>query len=300
MGSSTGTGTAGGALAAALLAAALVTARAQGPEEPAQTPGATAAKADAATTAAAAPAAAVDPALLAAARSEVVDPFLARVKGKLGSAEALAGWRQEIRVLAGDLEAWTARRLPEPAKRPAFLAEAREALVQGLAAERGGEGGRREAESVVISAGEDRRKRRTEKLERDIMCWCKKEDWTKTLAGCPEGCANEQKGLIQEWMGKGLTDDEIIDRMVAHPDGGPRVRAVPVATGTNRLGFILPFVILGVAAVLVAVFLRAAVRPARSLVPPESPVASRQPPAASDDSVAIGDRIEKELEEMGR
>lgn len=51
-------------------------------------------------------------------------------------------------------------------------------------------------------------------LLEQIKCKCEKEDWTRTLKGCFENCANPQKELILEWLALGYSDDEIKQGMV--------------------------------------------------------------------------------------
>lgn len=56
--------------------------------------------------------------------------------------------------------------------------------------------------------------RRRIRLFESIKCSCPREDWTRTLVGCFENCANGQKGRIEERLLEGWSDDEIKREMV--------------------------------------------------------------------------------------
>jgi cytochrome c-type biogenesis protein CcmH/NrfF len=240
--------------------------------------------------------AAEDPAPSPGPRAEAVirdevTPFLDANRGAAG-AEGLARLRQELRVLAGRIDSRAAELEPEPRLRKSVIRAARDALVAGLAPEGAAKA---DAEAAVDLAFKEHLKARHEGLERAIMCWCKTENWTRTLAGCAEGCAEEQKGYIREWLEGGFTDEEIIARMVAHPSGGDRVRAVPEATGTNRLGYVAPFAFLAAAACVLLLVLRRFVRPGAG---DGGRAAGAEAGAPPDDEDEISRRIERELEEM--
>jgi cytochrome c-type biogenesis protein CcmH/NrfF len=149
-------------------------------------------------------------------------------------------------------------------------------------------------EALVQAARDEGIQMRRDSLLRGLVCWCPKEEWTRTVAGCAEPCADEQKELVAAWLAAGYTDVEIMDRMVAHPKGGPKVRAAPAASGTNLIGYLAPFAILGAAAVIVAVALRRVVRGRAG----EVERSAVQAAARSPDDDDIGERIERELREM--
>ncbi|MBI4604771.1 MAG: cytochrome c-type biogenesis protein CcmH [Planctomycetes bacterium] len=227
-----------------------------------------------------------------AQEAEIVEAFLSSVKGSLGAPGSEAGVRPQVRALLGEVEARAAEREPEPAKRIERAKAARGALLDGLAAVLGGAEGPARAEALLAAAEKEHMQARVAYLERSLICWCPDESWTRTLAGCPDGCAEEQKRLIKDWIGEGLTDREVVERMAAHPKGGPKVRAVPEAKGANWVGYLFPFVAFGAAAALVAVLLRRLTRRTSG----GGPAPGAQAEASADD--AIGEGIERELREM--
>lgn len=224
---------------------------------------------------------------------ELVDPFLAKVKGRLGLLESAKAYKEVLRVLVGDVDIRAAA-LAAPASRPTMARKVREKLIAGLAGELAGTDAKASAERLVEIALERNREMRTSHLHSSIICWCPKENWTLTLTGCARECANGQKGLVRQWMDDGYTDEEIIAKMVAHPLGGPKVRALPVAEGANLIGYAFPFALLVLAVFLVGWFLRLITRGGKERASPGSPGSGTQ--GVRDQ--ALGDQIEKELEEM--
>jgi cytochrome c-type biogenesis protein CcmH/NrfF len=228
--------------------------------------------------------------------ADAVRPFLDGVKGKVASAAALASRRAELRVLLGEVDRRAAERIADPAARVPAAAAARKALIDGLVLERGGEAARGEVEALIEAAREEGMQMRKDALLRGLVCWCPKEEWTRTVAGCAEPCADEQKDLVARWLAGGFTDEEIIGRMVAHPKGGPRVRAAPLASGTNLVGYLGPFAILVAAAVIAALALRRVLRGRGGEKAALLPERAAGPDGRGDDE--IGERIERELKEM--
>lgn len=220
----------------------------------------------------------------------LVGPFLESVKGKLGAPGAEDGYRVPVRAILEQVESQAAARSAALMQRRQELRDASEALVSGLAQEIGTENGRARAQVLVEKAAKEHRQARIDGLERSIICWCPDESWTRTLSGCAQGCAEEQKGLIRAWIDEGATDSEIIDRMVAHAKGGPKVRAIPEAKGANWIGYLGPGILTVAGAVIVALLLRRT----RRRGGPSTRTAARSA-AAEDD---IGEQIERELREM--
>ena len=238
---------------------------------------------------------AVSPSGAETALRDAVAAFIEANRGRIAGPGSLEGLGQALRALVGDLESKAAALETVAARRIGLAKTVHEALVAGLA---GAGAPRADAQAAVDNAFRENMKARRERAEREVMCWCPTENWTRTLAGCAEGCAEEQKGLIREWLAAGFTDAEIVERMVAHPKGGMKVRAVPEGTGTNRLGYLAPFAFLAAAALVLVLVLRRVIRrPSRTHAPTgqngESP-----PPDEEDDE--IGRQIERELEEMER
>ncbi len=217
--------------------------------------------------------------------------FLQSVKTRLGKPGSEDGFRAQVRVLLRDLESLAASRTADPRARVEEARAARDALVAGLAKEMGSADGRSRAEALVERAAKELRQARIDHLERAVICWCPEENWTRTLAGCAQGCAGEQKTLLREWIDAGATDSEVIERMVAHPKGGPKVRALPEARGANWVGYLTPVALSFAAAALVMVLLRLSVRRGKA-----SSSSARAEPRAEDDEAARG--VEKDLREM--
>ena len=226
---------------------------------------------------------------------EAVAAFIEANRRGLEKPGGLERLRQDLRAVVGELESKAAVLETVPARRISLSKTVHEALVSGLGGAMTPEA---EVRAAVDLAFRENMKARRERIEREVMCWCPTESWTRTLTGCAEGCAEEQKALIREWLAGGLTDTEIVERMVVHPKGGSRVRAVPEATGTNRLGYVAPFAFIAAAALVLVVVLRRVIRrPSRD----RAPVAQNgELPPLDDEDAEIGRRIERELEEMER
>jgi cytochrome c-type biogenesis protein CcmH/NrfF len=221
----------------------------------------------------------------------LIAPFVERAKGSLGSGSEGADWLPTLRVLLGDIEGLAASRAPGAGRRRAAVEAAREALISRLAAVMGEPDGRARALKLVTTARKKHDDMRTSRLHQGLMCWCREENWTRTLQGCTDGCAEPQKTLIMTWIAEGYTDEEIIQKMVDHPMGGPKVRALPEAEGWNLVAYWLPFALGAGGIALVAVCLLRFVRPRRKRVAAAAEPASREDEESSE-------RIERELREM--
>jgi len=240
---------------------------------------------------------------------ELVDPFLARVKGQLGPPGAAEAYKEELRVLVGDVDGRAAA-LAVAAERPVIAQGARAKLIAGLAAQLAtgtepGTDAQARAQRLVTSALERNRELRAAYLHSSLICWCPKENWTLTLTGCARGCANEQKSLVSVWMKAGYTNEEIIDKMVAHPSGGSKVRALPAAEGTHLIGYLFPFALLVLAVILVGLVLRFVTRRGKEPAPASSHLGGAVAADAVVDGTGVtagdqelGDQIERELKEM--
>jgi cytochrome c-type biogenesis protein CcmH/NrfF len=221
-------------------------------------------------------------------KDDVVRPFLETWKGKLAPAGAESALRSKLRIIARDVPLAAAKATEDAQARRKLASDARDALVQGLAAEMGGADEAARAEAAVKEAWETERTARIDGLEHAIICWCRDEDWTRLLAGCADACSGEQKHLIRDWVDGGMTDEEVIARMVAHPKGGPKVRAVPVAEGTTWIAYLFPAAALVAGASVVVFLIRAALRKGKGSAPAGVP----------EDDGSIEDAVEKELREM--
>ncbi|HVR75305.1 MAG TPA: cytochrome c-type biogenesis protein CcmH [Planctomycetota bacterium] len=225
-----------------------------------------------------------------AVEETLITPFVERAKSSLGSGSDGGKWLPTLRVLLGDIEALAASLSADVARRRSTVEAAREALISRLAASMGDPDGRGRALKLVTSAAKKHLDMRTSRLHQGLICWCREENWTRTLQGCTDTCAMPQKTMIETWIAEGYMDEEIIQKMVDHPLGGPKVRALPEAKGWNLVAYWLPFALGAVGIVLVAV------RLLRFLRPPRKGEAAAEPASREDDESS--ERIEKELREM--
>jgi len=124
---------------------------------------------------------------------------------------------------------------------------------------------------------------RIERLFRHVICACPRENFTKTLAGCPDDCADTQKGMIRAAVKAGKTDQEIFDEQV-RAAGTRQVLSVP----ESALAHYGHFIILGVLTVGVVWLLR------RSLKPPEAGGKTKSGP----DEERLGDAVDRDVAEM--
>ncbi|MEM7164372.1 MAG: cytochrome c-type biogenesis protein CcmH [Planctomycetota bacterium] len=146
-----------------------------------------------------------------------------------------------------------------------------------------------EGSSVGIddSAYSDQQRKRIYNLENLIMCACPKENWSKTLKGCPDGCADPQKNELRGWIVGGLTDDQVLQEMAQRY--GPQVRAAPLLTGTGAWAYMFPFLTFGAATIVVFIVFAGWRRGARLRLEQRS----QDLGVVTDDELAA---IEKELE----
>jgi hypothetical protein len=137
-------------------------------------------------------------------------------------------------------------------------------------------------------------KERIERLFGQVMCDCPRESWSRTLAGCPDTCADPQKAEIRDGVKRGLTDQEVLSEQLKIHRGDRRVLSVP----EGILSSLFPYLALGGLTAVVLMVIAAAVRP-RSKVKSAAPGADERPPAgATDEDRRIGDAVEKDLQEM--
>ena len=79
---------------------------------------------------------------------------------------------------------------------------------------------------------------RIRKLEERITCACPKENWTKTLYHCPDGCADPQKSQIRAAIREGKSDSEILEQQKQRY--GPKALAQPGWGGGGKWTYLLP------------------------------------------------------------
>jgi len=97
---------------------------------------------------------------------------------------------------------------------------------------------------------------RVDRLFTLVICACPKEGYTKTLAGCPDGCADEQKREVRAGVKAGKTDQQILDEQVM-VHGTKQVLSLP----DSRLAHLVPYLALAVMVLVVLAILVASVRP---------------------------------------
>ncbi len=146
---------------------------------------------------------------------------------------------------------------------------------------------------------------RIEKLFARVICDCPRENWSKTLAGCPDGCSEDQKKKIREAVKRGLTDEQVLDEQLAAHGGDRRVLAEP----DSPLASLFPYLTLGVLTAIVVLVLIASIRPRPAARPPAKAagiagmdgtkaLAESGRGAAAEDERRIADAVEKDLQEM--
>lgn len=85
-------------------------------------------------------------------------------------------------------------------------------------------------------------------LESQIMCDCKKENYSRTLTNCADACANPQKRIVEQMVLGDRSDDEIYETMLSRVGGDRRVLA-SAASSFGFWAYALPFVLLVAGAV---------------------------------------------------
>jgi len=133
-------------------------------------------------------------------------------------------------------------------------------------------------------------RRRIENLFRYILCACPRENWTRTLAGCPDGCADEQKMMVRLGVKAGKTDQEIIAEQV-RIHRTEKVKAVP----DSKLAHLTPYLVVGALAIALGAAL---VRSVRRRGPSAPRKALEAPPALSREDRELADTVERDLREM--
>lgn len=139
---------------------------------------------------------------------------------------------------------------------------------------------------------------RVNRLFSTIICSCPKENWTLSLNGCPNACADHQKNMVLRAVKEGKSDEQILATQVQV--FGPKVVGRTRADGFQ--GFLVyagPFILLAAAAFFVIAFIRGVTRRSREAA---SGTSTASAPAASsslnDEDRALSDAIDRELENM--
>ncbi len=249
-----------------------------------------------------------NPELEAAIYEELARPVVEAYREEFKTAANPDALRTPLRALIGEIHETVAMRFADDvANRVTVARNVREKFLASIEEIASTPATRGVLHDLFEGALEDDRSSRREYLWSVIICWCPKEKWTRSLAGCPDGCADEQKAMIGTWISEGRTSNEVVELMVAHPNGGEKVRGYLKATGINRLGYLLPFLFFGAAAVVFGVVLRRVTRKRdESFVPPsdggDRPDGDRSDGGRSDEPSEEdkhwSDLVEKELKEM--
>ncbi|MBI4577565.1 MAG: cytochrome c-type biogenesis protein CcmH [Planctomycetes bacterium] len=93
-------------------------------------------------------------------------------------------------------------------------------------------------------------RRRVRGLWARLCCACPSESWSRTLANCPDGCADAQKGEVVRAVAQGATDGQVLEAQRSRH--GPQVLAAPEAEGSAAWVYWAPFLLLLGGAGLVA------------------------------------------------
>jgi hypothetical protein len=235
--------------------------------------------------------------LVAKAEAALVTDFLHGYAGAFAEAEAIR-LKAPLREFTGRLDEWLSVNDRNPGTRVAARADLHAKIGRTLEAAltAGGSTPERAAEvtrAAMETADQAVYTRRKKHIVDHLMCWCPKPacDFTRTLAGCPDPCANEQKSLVGAWIREGLSDEEIFQRMVVNPKGGPRVLTLRVE-GAQRFGFYLPILLAMAGGCVVIWLLSRSVKRGQ-----EHAALEFSAPAEAQDS-QWGNEIERELKEL--
>jgi len=214
-----------------------------------------------------------------------VEPVIASFEQSFALGNGLASATNALRVLLNDVRETVAQALSDrPEERRSVLFGVRRRLESRLSELAQNEAAREGNQAAVNDAVEGELVQHREQLYTTIVCWCPKENWTRSLKGCPDGCANEQKSMIVNWLRSGLTNDEIIARLIAHPKGGEQVRG----TGKGAAGYLFPFLMLAFGSLMVGA----------ALLRVRKPHASAKAQESGADDACWDDEIEEQLREM--
>ena len=240
-----------------------------------------------------------NPELEAAIYEELARPVVEAYREEFKTAANPDRLRTPLRALIGEIhETVAARLVDDVANRMTVARNVREKFLSSIEEIASTPATRAALHDLFEDALEEDRSSRREHLWRVIMCWCPREKWTRTLAGCPDACADEQKAMVSTWVSEGRTSNEVVELMVAHPQGGEKVRGYLKATGINRLGYLLPFLFFGAAVVVFGVVLRRVTRKRDEPAAPSSDGGDSPKEDPSEEDGHWGELVEKELKEM--
>ena len=146
---------------------------------------------------------------------------------------------------------------------------------------------------------------RIERLFSRVICACPRENWTKTLSGALEGCADEQKNTIRDGVRKGLTDEQILAQQVT-TYGTEKVLSVPDSLFASWFPYIALLALTAVVLVILDRSIRAPGKRAPEGMAGAS-ASSAAPASAADAAVSkahaeedrrMEDAVERDLREI--
>jgi cytochrome c-type biogenesis protein CcmF len=144
--------------------------------------------------------------------------------------------------------------------------------------------------------GEVSKNERVRQVARQLMCPCPTCNWAKVLATCGCGGAEEEIARIEKEVAAGRGNTEIVDARVKR--FGWRVLAVPPDTAATRSAWLLPYVVIGVAAIALGWWgVRMGRRRRREARHATTPVASPGPATPGPSADAAKDRYDRALDE---
>ncbi len=229
--------------------------------------------------------------------SPVITPFVTRHRSQLEAGSGLRSLASLLRAVARDIESRLAAAVvSDEAPERGVAIEAAFKRLRAALVETGTTPEAKERLGEFFDATfEEHRAMRRGALWGSLMCWCPKENFTRTLSGCPDGCAEEQKHLIEDWLTAGLTNAEIVERMVAHDKGSEKVRGYLKPESFNLLSYALPALFLIIATFVLLAFLQRAKRPGGGR---ELQASSMRTGRGAAGDEAWDDEIERKLKEM--
>ena len=143
---------------------------------------------------------------------------------------------------------------------------------------------RRGRELLTLSDLTPEQRRLAEEAYGQVVCDCPNENWSKTLAMCPDGCAIPQKQEILTQVRSGRTIAQIVAFQVEHH--GPKAAAAP---GASRDG---TWIVVGAVAAAAAIAGTLLARWSRSA---DRRRAEAPPPPEENEETAA---VERELGEL--
>jgi cytochrome c-type biogenesis protein CcmH/NrfF len=131
-------------------------------------------------------------------------------------------------------------------------------------------------------------------IERMLIAPC---CWLAPVSEHASPASDEVKQQIREWLGRGMTQQQVLDAFVERY--GARILAEPPNKGAGRYLYVAPWLVFGLSAIGLVVLVkrltasRAAAAPAAG-----TPPARSEPAPADPDRRAYEDRLDDELRDL--